>query len=96
MAYGDECAIYLTEIKVVPTSVADIFLEITSVGIDCGAGAEICGSAKRLLAQDRRLLEIFGQGPCRFGIFGSVLTSVEDVDAPGLITGDDIPCVYGG
>ena len=37
---------------------------------------------KRLLTQERCLLEIFGRGPCRFEIFGSVLTLVEDIDAP--------------
>ena len=41
-----------------------------------------CGDGKILLAWEQCLLEIFGQGPCCFGIFGSGLTSVEDVDAP--------------
>ena len=47
---------------------------------------------KRLLAQDRHLLEIFGQGPCRFGIFGSWSKSVEDVDALIKVPGEDMPC----
>ena len=46
------------------------------------------------LARDRRLLEKFGWGLCWFGIFGSVLTLVEDVDAPIEVPGVYIPCVY--
>ena len=48
-----------------------------SVGIDCGAEAESCNSGKVLLAQNRHLLWIFGRCLCWFGIFGSLLTSVE-------------------
>ena len=57
-----------------PISVADISSGITSVEIDCGAGSESCGGGKRLLAWEKIMLEIFGWGPCWFGIFGSVST----------------------
>ena len=83
------------DIKRAPTSVVDIWLDITSVGINCGTGAEICGS-KGLLAQDRRLLHIFGRGACWFGIFGSGLTSVGDVDSPNSSPGVHMPCGYTG
>ena len=45
---------------------------------------------------DRRLLDKFGWGPCKFEIFGSGLTSVEDVDAPIGFLGEDMPCGYVG
>ena len=77
-------------------SVADIWSGITSFGIDSGAGAESCGGGKRLLAQDRHLLEIFGRGPCRFGVFGLGSTSVEDVNATERSPWEDMPCVYIG
>ena len=59
------------KIKGSPASVADIWSGLTPVGIDCGGGAESCGGGKGLLAQDGRLLQIFGQGKCWFEIFGS-------------------------
>ena len=34
--------------------------------------------------------------PCRFGISGSGSTSVEDVDAPIKVPGEDMPCGYVG
>ena len=40
------------------------------------------------------MLEIFGRCPCRFGIFRSGSTSVEDVDAPVQSPGEDMPCGY--
>ena len=60
----------LMDIEGSPTYVADIWLGIMLVGIGCGAEAESCGGRKRLFSWDQRLLEIFGQGPCRFVIFG--------------------------
>ena len=75
-----------------PTSVADIWSGITSVETDCRSGEDSCGGRKVLFARDRRLLEIFGQGPSRFGIFGSVSTSVEDVDDPIGLLGEYMPC----
>ena len=92
MASSDEGARDLTEIKGDLTSVANIWLMLTSVGIDFGARAERYGGRNRLLARDRRLLEIFFRGPCLFRIFGLVLTSVEDVDAPYRSTGEEMPC----
>ena len=68
---GDEGDQYLTEIEGALTAVADIWLGATSDGVGCGVRAEICGGGKGLLAQDRCLLQIFGQIPCRFGIFWS-------------------------
>ena len=53
-------------------------------------------AAEIVLAWGRRLLEIFGQGPCQFGIFGSGLTSVEGVDAPDQSPREDMLCVYVG
>ena len=41
-------------------SSTDIWSGIKSVGIDFGAGGESCSSGKGLLAQDRRMLQIFG------------------------------------
>ena len=76
--------------------VADIRFGITSVETDCGTGAEIFGKKKKLLAHDQRLLEIFGQVPCQFGIFRSGLTSVEDVDAPNQSPREDISYGYVG
>ena len=77
----------MTEIKGALTSVADIWLDPTLVDIDCGAREEICGGCKGLFAQDRRLLQIFGWGSCRFGIFGSGSMSVEEVHDPDWIPG---------
>ena len=82
MASDDEGAQYFTDIEESPTSVADIWLGLKLVGINCGSRAENCSVRKGLLAWDRRLLRIFGQGPCQFRIFGSVLTPVEDDDDP--------------
>ena len=31
-------------------------------------------------------------GPCRFGIFGSVSISVEDIDVPDQSPGEGVPC----
>ena len=87
MASDDEDAQDLTDVVGAPTYVVDIWTGITLVEIDCGAGAERSGGRKISLAQNRRLLEIFGQGPCRFGVFGLGLTSVEDIDAPNWSPG---------
>ena len=57
--------------KVSTTAVADISSGPTLVRIDCGARVEICGVRKGLLARYQRLLLIFGQGLCWFGIYGS-------------------------
>ena len=84
------------EIEGSPTSVADIWLVIMSVGIDSGSGTESCGGRKILLARDRRLLEIFGRCPCGFGIFGSGSTSVDDINAPYWSPREDMPCGYIG
>ena len=81
----------LTDIKGDPTYVIDIWLVITSFGIDCGTGAESCGS-KGLLARDQHLLQIFGQ--CRSIFSGS--TSVGDIDSPNRSNGEDMPCGYVG
>ena len=78
------------------TSIADIWLGITPVEIDCSARADSCGGRKRLLAWEQCLSEIFGWGPCQFGIFGMVLTSVEGVDAHDQSPGEDMPCGYVG
>ena len=86
----------LTETVGAPTSVADIWSGIILFDTDCGAGAESCGSRKGLLARARHLLEIFCRGPCRFGIFRSLSTSVEDVDALIGVPGEYIPCGYVG
>ena len=86
----------MMEILGASTSVADIWLGIASVDIDCGAGAESCSKGERLFAWYRRLLDIFGQFPCRFGIFGSVSASVSDIDAPGWSPGEYMPCGYLG
>ena len=64
----------------------------TSFGIDYGSGADIFGGREGLLARDRRLLQIFGWGPCWFYIFGSVLMSVDDIDAPNWSNGADMTC----
>ena len=37
-------------------------------------------------------MHIFGRGPCWFGIVGSVLMSVEDIDALNRIPGAGMPC----
>ena len=84
----------LTEIKWALTSVAYIWLGLTSVGIYCGATVKSCGSGKILLAWYRRLLEIFYQGPCQFGLFGSGSTSIVDGDNLDQIHGEDMPCGY--
>ena len=86
----------LKEIEGSSTSGADIWLGITSFGIDCGAVAERYGGGTRLLDQDRRLLGIFGQGPWRFKIFNLGSTSVADTDAPDRNPGEDMPCGYVG
>ena len=78
------------------TSVADIWLELMSVEIDCGAKAESYGGRKRLFSWDQCLLEIFGQGPCQFGIFCSGMKSVEGVDAPDQGQREDMLCGYVG
>ena len=57
---------------------------------------ESYGGGKRSLDLERRLLDIFGLGLCRFGIFGSGLTSVEDVNDPDRSPRDDMPCGYVG
>ena len=90
--YDDGGDFDLTETVGSPTYVADIWLGITLVDTDCGAGAESSGSGKGLLARDRRLLDILGRCPCRFGIFGSGSTSVEDVDALIGVLVEDMPC----
>ena len=77
----DEGARELTDIVGCPTSVADIWLGITSFETDCGARAESCSGGKILFYRYRRLLKIFSQGLCWIGIFGSGSTSVQDVDA---------------
>ena len=51
------------------------------VGNNSGAGAESCVDRKGLLYWGRCLLQIFGWGICRFGIFGLVSMSVEDIDS---------------
>ena len=48
------------------------------------------------MSQERRLLEKFGQGPCRFRIFGLGSMSVDDVYAPIKFLGRDMPCDYVG
>ena len=75
---GDACNLMDTVGSL--TSVADIWLGHTFVETDYGAGVESCGGGKRSLAWYRSLSEIFGRGPCQFVIFGSGLTSVEDVN----------------
>ena len=92
MASNKRGARDLTETVGASTSVADIWLGITSVETDCGARAEIYGGRKGLLDRDRSLLDIFGRGPCWFGIFGSGLTSVEDVDVLIGVSGENTPC----
>ena len=94
MASNNRGACDLTDTVGSPTSVADIWSGLTSVGIDCGSGAESYGGGEGLLARDRRLWQIFGWGSCRFGIFGSGSTSVGDVNAPDRIPGEDMPCGY--
>ena len=71
MASDDKGAQDLTDIERSPTFVADILSGLTLVGIDSGARAESSSGRKGLLARDQRLLQIFSQDPCRFGIFGS-------------------------
>ena len=88
------------------TSVEDIWSGLTSVETDhvTGAGAAEAGRdywldtdvCWRYLSQDRRLFDKFGRGPCRFGIFELGSTSVEDVDAPIEVPGEDMPCGYIG
>ena len=87
LASDNEDAQDLTDVVGAPTYVADSWLGIASVEIYCSAGAERCGGRKILLAQDRRLLKIFGHSQCQFGVFGLGLTSVEEVDALNLTTG---------
>ena len=82
MASDDRGDCKLTDTDVALTSVAYICPGITSVETDHVAGTERCDGGKILLARDRRLLEIFGWGPCQFRIFGSVFSSVEEIDAP--------------
>ena len=55
MASGNEGGLSLTNIDGAQESVVYIWTGTTSVGIKCGAGAEICCGAKGLL-------QIFGQG----------------------------------
>ena len=86
----------LTETVVSPTSVGDIWSGLTSVDTDCSAREESCDGRKGLLVRDQRLLEILGWGPCWFGIFGSGLTLLEDVDAKIRVLGEDMPCGYVG
>ena len=71
MASDNEGARDLTEIVVAPTSVADIWSGLMLVETDYGARAESCGDGKILLDRYRCLLEVFGRGPCWFGVFGS-------------------------
>ena len=92
LASSDKGAQDLTKIEGSLTAVADIWSRPTSVGIDCGAGAESCGVRKILLTHDQRLLQIFGRGLCRFGIFGLGSMSVEDIDEPDRIPGAGMPC----
>ena len=92
LASGHKGGQPLTETKGALTSVADICSVPTLVDIYCGAGEESCGSGKGLLARDQRLLQIFGQVTCQFGVFGSVLMPVEDIDAPDRSPGVGMPC----
>ena len=46
LASDDKGAQDLTDIEGSPAPVADIWSELTPVGIDCGAGAGICGGGK--------------------------------------------------
>ena len=96
LASDNEGAKYLMEIEGALASVAHIWSGITLVGIYCGAGVESCSGRKRSLTWDRHMLGIFGQGPCRFRIFGLVLTSVEDFYAPDQSPREDMPCGYVG
>ena len=77
-------------------SIVDIWWRITSVGFDCGAGAECCGGKKILLVRDRHMFQIFCQGPCQVGIFDSELASVENVNTLNQSPGKKIPCKYVG
>ena len=90
-----------------PTSVEDIWLGITLVETDHSSGAGAAAATGRdympgtnvcwrHFDQYQRLLEIFGQGPCWFGIFRLRSESVEDVDAPIEVPGEDVPCGYVG
>ena len=73
--------------RVYTTSIVDIWSGLAFVDIDCSAGAESCYGSNSLLTQDQCMLKIFGQGPYRFGIFGSVLMSVQGVNATNRSTG---------
>ena len=75
-----------------PTCIADIWSGLTPVEINCGAGSERCSGGMILLAQDRRLLEIFFQVPCLCGIIGSESTSIDGNDAPDLSPRKEMPC----
>ena len=88
------------------TSVEDICsgLALDDTNHDAGAGAAAAGRDYlpetnirwRYLAQDRRLLQKFGWGLCRFRVFGLGLMSVENIDASIEVPGRDMPCVYVG
>ena len=65
-------------------------------GIHWGTRAKRCGGRKRIFNRDLYLLEIYGWGPCQCGIFGSGLTSFEDVDDLNRSPGEDMPCGYVG
>ena len=94
LSSGNKGARDLMEIKGSPTSVAYIWSRITLVGFDFSAGEESCVGSNILLARDRHMLKIFVRVPCRFGIFCSGSTSVEDVDAPGRSPWENMPCDY--
>ena len=70
MASNDRGACDLTETVGSPTSAADIWSGIMLVETDYSARSESCFSGNGLLVRYRCLMEIFGQGPCWFGIFG--------------------------
>ena len=96
----------LTDIVGAPASVEDIWSGLGLVGTNHGAGAGAAMTGRdylpeinicwRYLDRNRRLLENFGQGPCRFRIFGSVSTSVENVDDSVEVPGRDMPWEYIG
>ena len=65
---GGDCE--LTETVGSPTSIADIWLGLTLVETNCGAGAESYGNRKGLLAIYIRLLEIFFGGHVCLGYLG--------------------------
>ena len=89
-----------------PSYVEDICLGIALVDTDHVSEARAAAAGRDYwpktnvcwiyLARDQRLLEKFGRGLCRFGIFGSGLTSVEEVDALIKFLGVDMPCGYLG